>query len=90
VLIHKDNLQSQILSRAVLQYHSWCVYFVQTCKAKQGYGYVESDEIRAVTPTRQNCDQTQLKGLNIKSDISVNVNVFNRRFVTHFPKVALD
>jgi hypothetical protein len=63
---------------------------VQTYKAKQGFGYVESDEISEVTPTRQNCDQTQWKGLNIKSAISVNVDVFNRRFVTQFPKVALD
>jgi hypothetical protein len=37
-----------------------------------------------VTPTIQNCDQTQWKGLNI----SVNVDVFNRRFVTQFSKVA--
>jgi hypothetical protein len=51
---------------------------------------VESDEIREVTPTRQNCDQTQLKRLNIKSAISVNMDVFNRRFLTQFPKVALD
>jgi hypothetical protein len=66
------------------------VYFVQNCKAKQGFGYVESDEIREVIPTRQNWDQTQLKGLNTKSYISVNIDVFNRRFVTQFPKVALD
>jgi len=66
------------------------VYFVQTFKAKQRIVYVESDEIREVTPTIQNCAQTQRKGLNIKSDISVNVDVFNRRFVTQFPKVALD
>jgi hypothetical protein len=66
------------------------MYFVQTCKAKQGLGYVESDEIREVTPTRQNCNQTHRKGLNIKSVISVNVDVFNRRFVMQFPKVALD
>ena len=63
---------------------------MHTCKAKQGFGYVESDEIGEVTPTTQNCDQTQWKGLNIKSDISVNVDVFNRRFVTQFPKVELD
>jgi hypothetical protein len=68
---------------------SWCVYIVQTFKAKQRFGYVESDEIMEVTPTTQNCDQTQWKGLNIKSDISVNVDVFNRRFLTQFPKVAL-
>ena len=74
----------------MLQYHSWCVYFVETCKAKQGFGYVESDEIREVTPTRQNCSQTQLKWLNLKSAISVNTDVFNRRFLTQFPKVALD
>jgi len=65
------------------------VYSVQTFKAKQRIVYVESDEIRKVTPTTQNCDQTQCKGLNIKSDISVSVDVFNQRFVTQFPKVAL-
>jgi len=43
-----------------------------------------------VTATRQNCDQNQLKVLNIKSNISVNVDVFNRTFVTQFAKVALD
>jgi hypothetical protein len=63
---------------------------VHTCKAKHGIGYVESDEIREVTPTRQNCDQTQWKRLNFKSVISGNVDVVNRRFVTQFPKVALD
>ena len=63
---------------------------VQTCKAKQGFGYVETDEIREVTPTRQNCDQTQWKMFNIKSELSVNVDVFSRRFVTQFPKVAVD
>jgi len=51
---------------------------------------LESDEIREVTPTRQKCDQTQWKGLNIKCDVSVSMDVFNGRFVTHFPKVALD
>jgi len=61
-----------------------------TCKAKQGFGYVESDEFREVTPTRQNVDQTQLKSLNIKSANSVNTDVFNRRFLTQFPKVPLD
>jgi hypothetical protein len=66
------------------------VYFVQICKAKQGFGYVELDEIREVTPTRQNWDQNQSKGLNIKSDISVNMDVFNRRFLTQFLEVALD
>jgi hypothetical protein len=66
------------------------VYIVRTFKAKQRFRYVESDEIRDVTPTTHNCDQTQRKALNIKSDISVNVDVFNRRFVTQFPKVALD
>jgi len=76
------------------------MYFVQICKAKrrgrahnacqQGFGFVESDEIIEVTPTRQNCDQTQLKVLNIKSNISVNMDVFNRTFVTQFPKVVLD
>jgi hypothetical protein len=40
--------------------------------------------------TKQNYDQTQRKELNIKFDISVNVDVFNRRLVTQFPKVALD
>ena len=74
----------------MLQYHIWYVYFVQTCEAKQGFGYVESDEIREVTSIRQNCDQKQLKGLNIKSDISVNMDVFNRRFFTQFPMVTLD
>jgi len=84
----------------VLKYHSWFVYFVRTCTAKQrgrahnagqqGFGFVESYEIKQVTPTRQNCDQTQLKVLNIKSNISVNMDVFNRKFVTQFPKVALD
>jgi len=43
-----------------------------------------------VTPIRQNSNQTQLKGLNIKIDIVVNVDVFNRRLVTQLPKVALD
>ena len=43
-----------------------------------------------MTPTKQNCDQTQLKGLNIKSAVSVNTDVFNRRFLTQFPKVALE
>jgi hypothetical protein len=66
------------------------VYFVETCKAKQGFRYVELDEIREVTPTRQNWDQTQLKGLNINICISVNMDVFNRRFVTQSPKVPLD
>ena len=61
---------------------------MQTCKAKQRFGYVESDEIRAVTPTTQKCDQTQLKGL--KREVSVNMDMFNRRFITQFPKVALD
>jgi hypothetical protein len=39
-----------------------------------------------VTPSRQNCDQ----GLNIKNNISISVDVFNRIFVMHFSKVALD
>jgi len=43
-----------------------------------------------VTPARQNCNETQWEGLNIKSDVSVNVDVFNRSFVTQFPKVAVD
>ena len=54
------------------------------------FGYVESDEIREVTPIRQNCNQTQWKELDIKSDIAVNVDVLNRRLVTQLPKVALD
>jgi len=54
------------------------VYFVQTCKAKQGFGCVESDEIGVVTSMRQNCNQNQLKGLNIPSDISLNMDLFNR------------
>jgi len=66
------------------------VLFVQTCKAKEGFGYIQSDEIGEVTPTTQNYNQTQWKGRNIKSDIAVNVDVFNRRFVTQFLKVALD
>ena len=65
------------------------MYFVQTFKAKQRIVYVESDEIRKVTPTIQNCDQTQWKVHNNKSDISVSVDVFNQRFVAQFPKVAL-
>jgi hypothetical protein len=63
------------------------MYFVQTSKAKRGFG---SDAIRGVTPTGQNCSQTKWKRLKMKSDISVNMDVFNRRFVTHFPKIALD
>ena len=74
----------------MLQYHSWCVYFVQTCKANQGFGCVELDEIRVVTSMKQNCNQSQLKGLNIQSDISLNMDVFNRRILTQIPKVALD
>ena len=42
-----------------------------------------------MTPIRQNCNQTQWKGLSIKGDIVVNVDVFNRRLVTQLPKVAL-
>jgi hypothetical protein len=63
---------------------------VETCKAKRGLGDDKSDEIREVTPTGQNCDQTRWKGRNIKSGISVDMDVFNRRFVTQFPEVALD
>jgi len=88
VLIGKDALQSEFL--VMLQYRSSCVYFVQTCKAKQAFGYVELDEIREETRTRPNCDQTQWKGLNIKSDISINMDVFNRRYITQFRKDALD
>ena len=44
---------------------------------------VKSDEIREVTQLRSNL-------VDIKSDISVSVDVFNRKFVTQFPKVALD
>jgi hypothetical protein len=58
----------------------WCVYFVQTCKAKQGFRYFESDEIIEVTPTRQYYDQPQWKGLYSESDISVSVDVCNRSF----------
>jgi hypothetical protein len=76
-------------AQVMFQYLSCCVFFVQTCKAKQGFGYVELDEIREVTPARQNCDQPQSKGLHIKIDISVNMDVFSRRF-TQFVKVALD
>ena len=43
-----------------------------------------------MTPIRHYCDQTQLKGLSIKSSISVNMDVYNRTFITQFPKVALD
>ena len=43
-----------------------------------------------MTPIRQNCKQSQSKGLNVKSDVAVNVDVFNRRLVTQLPKVALD
>jgi len=46
--------------------------------------------IRVVTSMRQNCNQNQLKGLNIQSVISLNMDVFNRRFVTQIPKIALD
>ena len=45
----------------------------------------------------QSCDidetelqSNQLKGLNIPSDISLNMDLFNRRFLTQIPKVALD
>jgi len=61
---------------------------VQTSKAKQGLGYVESVDIREVTRIRKSYDQTQWKGL--KSDIAVNVVVFNGRFFMQFPKVALN
>ena len=67
----------------------WCVCFMQMCKAKEGVGHVESDENREVTSTRQKCKQTQRKWLNIKSDISVKLDVSNRRLVTKFPKVEL-
>jgi len=43
-----------------------------------------------VTPIRHNSNQTRWKGLNIKSDIFVIVDVFNRRLVTQLLKVALD
>ena len=43
-----------------------------------------------MTSTIQNCDQNQFKVLNIKSIISVNMDMFNRTFVTQFPKVALE
>ena len=57
-------------------------------EAKQGFGCVEWDENTKVTPIGQNWSQTQWKGLDIKSDIAVNVDVFNRRLVTQLPKVA--
>jgi hypothetical protein len=43
--------------------------FVKASKEKQGFGYVESGEIREVTPSRQDCDQTQWKELNIKQTL---------------------
>ena len=43
-----------------------------------------------MTPIAHNCNKTQWKGLNIKTDIVVNVDVFNRILVTQLPKVALD
>jgi hypothetical protein len=46
--------------------------FLRTCKSKQGFLYVESDEMREVTPTIQKCIQIQREGHNIMSDISVN------------------
>jgi hypothetical protein len=70
-------------TRLVETYQSWCVYFARTCKTKQEFGYVKLDKIWEV-------DQSQWEELNIKRDISVNVDVFNRRFVTQFPKIALD
>ena len=60
------------------------IHFVQTWKAKQGFGYVESDEITEVTPIRENCSQTQWKELSIESEIAVHVDVFNRRIVGSF------
>jgi len=39
-LIGKDALQSEI--------SSWCVYFVRTCKAKQGFGCVESESLNLI------------------------------------------
>jgi len=63
---------------------------VETCEANQGFGCVKSDEIRVVTSMRKNCNQNQLKGLNIQSDISLTMDVFNRRFLTQFPQVALE
>ena len=62
------------------------MYFVQTWKAKQGFGYAESEKWHR----SDNFNQTHWKRLNIKNDIAVNVDVFNRRFVTQFSKVALD
>ena len=59
-------------------------------RVNRGFGFIESDEIIEVTSTRQNCDQTQLTVLNIKCNISVNMDVFNRTFVTQFLKVGLD
>jgi len=43
-----------------------------------------------VTPIAHNCNKTQWKWLNIKTDIVVNADVFNRILVTQLPKVALD
>jgi hypothetical protein len=37
------------------------VVFVWTRKPKEEFGYIESDKITEVTPTRQNCGQTQWK-----------------------------
>ena len=55
----------------------------------RGTTYGESDWMRDVTPIVHNCNRTQWKGLNIKSD-NVNVDVLNRRLFTQLPKVALD
>jgi len=46
--------------------------------------------MRDVTPIAHNCNKTQWKGLIVKTDIVVNLDVFNRILVTQLPKVALD
>ena len=43
-----------------------------------------------MTPFAQNCNKTQWKGLNIKTDIVVNEDMFIRILVTQLPKVTLD
>jgi hypothetical protein len=45
VLMGKDALQSEIVSSVTIP---WCLYFVQTFKAKQVFRYVEFDEISEV------------------------------------------
>ena len=43
-----------------------------------------------MTPIAHNCNKTEWEGLNIKTDIVVNVDVFNRILVTQLPNVTLD